>query len=61
MTRKAAIHEVVCTRQDGPAWSHLVAVRWSTRFGYPNWTVESRTFAESQVAARGAEEMRIEA
>ena len=35
MTRKAAIHEVAFTRQDGPAWSHLVVVRWSTRFGRP--------------------------
>ena len=61
MTRKAAIHEVALTRQDGPAWSHLVVVRWSTRFGRPNWTIESRTFAESQLEARGAEEVRIEA
>ena len=62
MTRKAAIHEVTCLKQESPAaGSHLVVLRWATRFGRPNWTIVSRAFAESQLKSRGAEEVRIEA
>lgn len=55
MTRKYALYALATYLP------HYVVVRWAWRFGPPTWTIESREFADKQIAEYGDDYVQVAA